>query len=765
MRLVLVAVIAISALAALVAVGARQDWERQEELRRDSATGELGGEASLPLFAGAQAERRMTAVHLANPTEESAAALAEQRALTDQGAASFRTLSAEELAEDLRTEWDSIETIYGRLDALPSVRERADSGDADPDEVTGWYTDLIADMVEFYQALSAMEDGPLAMETRPLVGLFWASEGLAQEDMIIAQARARGWMSAEEQVAFAAAYGNQRVMYERWIAPYLPATERGMYDAIVASDAWATLEGVEAGVINAPSADTDPAVLELPDSAAGWDAAYAEVAQGFGELNLTRTQGLLAHGYERADEVRNSVYLQVGGSAAAIVLLSVLIIWTIRSVIRGTARLRAQALDVAEDRLPAMVSALQRGEPVAADALPPAPATRDELGQVHRAIASLAAQAVAAAQTVATERAGFAQFTSGVAARVLALMIGRTLDLLDELQRLHDDNPALLNDLYELDHLTARTRRLMENLAVLAGGSLVDPHERPVHIANIVTDADGESAGFQRVRHELGAEAWVRPDVAGELTHLLAELIDNAAVYSPKDYPVTVRTVPVASGVVVEIEDRGRALSPEDIEELNSRLSRVPLYGELADQPEQLGLFVVGRLAHRLGANVTLRPSAYGGLSAVVYIPEAVLTGRPDDLDAPEPAPRARPAAPAPAPAPAPAAEQPRPQPKAPASAPAPVETLPSGLTKRTTPEAEPADAPALPQRRRGEHLAPQLRDTASMTALAPSTLAADDRTAEQIAAAYGGLDEAIRQYGDAPSTEHPDVPTRNGDL
>lgn len=83
-----------------------------------------------------------------------------------------------------------------------------------------------------------MDDARLTAETRPLVGLFWASEGLSQQDMLIPRARARGRMTAGERTAFAEAYGTQKVVYERWIAPYLPARDRTAYERIVTSDAW-----------------------------------------------------------------------------------------------------------------------------------------------------------------------------------------------------------------------------------------------------------------------------------------------------------------------------------------------------------------------------------------------------------------------------------------------------------------------------------------------------------------------------------------------
>ncbi|WP_329160702.1 nitrate- and nitrite sensing domain-containing protein [Streptomyces anulatus] len=700
-RLVLVAVITVAALIGAVAVNAWPDWQRQDSLRRDSATGRLGGEASLPLFVGAQTERKLTSAYLAHPTVAAKEALAKQRRLTDEGIASFTTLSGTTLKTDERQRWEYVQDIYTQLEMLPQTRQSVDAGTENTDKATGYYTDLIARMIAFYQALSAMDDGPLALETRPLVGLFWASDALAQQDTLLAASLPSGRMTPERRTAFASAIGTQEVMYERWVAPYLPAKEKARYDAIVTSADWKALLRAEQAVINAPDGG-DGADLQNINALRDWDGTYARVSQKIAELNLARTQGLLAHGYQRADEIRAQVLWLVGGSLLAIIVITALIIGLLRTVIRRSRQVSAQATDVATQYLPAIVDALQRGRTADTSHLPNEPAyVGDEFTRIESAVHSLAHQAADAALTLYQERQGFQRFSAMVAHRATGLT--RTmLSGLDALQRRYDSDRELVGDLYGLEYTATRERRLLENLLLLSGGHLDEESDRPLYIADIVMSAISESAGMGRTQDDVRAQAWIKAGAAPELIHLLAELIENAVKFSPREFPVVVRVSGTSAGIAIEVEDRGQPMKREHLAQLTARLAHTPLYRELTET-DQYGLFVVGQLAQRMGLTVTLRDSPYGGVTAIVLVPWPLHAAAP-----------AQPS-PAPEPAPTPSASgsglqirQRQPSPAvldaAPAASPrAPV--MPAPAIPR------PATAPGeLPERQPGNHLAAELR-------------------------------------------------------
>ncbi len=148
----------------------------------------------------------------------------------------------------------------------------------------------------------------------------------------------------------------------------------------------------------------------------------------------------------------------------------------------------------------------------------------------------------------------------------------------------------------------------------------------PVALIDILRSAVGEVAEYQRVEVYTDEEVSLAPPSVADVIHLLAELIDNATVYSPAPSPVTVRAALVAKGLAVEIEDRGLGMAEEDYDSLNAQLADPPQFDVVALADDlRLGMFVVSQLAHRHGVTVTLRPSPYGGTTAIVLLPHEVV--------------------------------------------------------------------------------------------------------------------------------------------
>jgi K+-sensing histidine kinase KdpD len=144
------------------------------------------------------------------------------------------------------------------------------------------------------------------------------------------------------------------------------------------------------------------------------------------------------------------------------------------------------------------------------------------------------------------------------------------------------------------------------------------------------------------------AEVRVVGHAVSDVVHLLAELIENAAAFSPPGTRVQVAGEPAAHGYLLEIEDQGIGMSDAELEEANEQLAR-PASIDLAGA-QRLGFYVVGRLAARHSVKVRLRRSWFGGVAALVLLPSALLGGPETDL---EPA-RGRPVAqPEPEPVPA----------------------------------------------------------------------------------------------------------------
>ncbi|MFJ9379324.1 nitrate- and nitrite sensing domain-containing protein [Streptomyces sp. NPDC101455] len=729
------------ALLTLASLAAVPSWRQQDTLRAELAASRLGGEASLPLLNGAQAERERTAAYLADPAPANKAALLRQRAAMDQGVAKFRQLSAKRPQDDRRHPWEYAEQIYTQLDQLSALRRTVDSHAASVDTATGYYTQLTSAIVQFNQGLSYLDDPTLTLEARPLVGLAGVAAGLAQEDTLLAASRASGRMTPAHRASFAEAYGTRRG-YDRWILPYLSPSEKRLYNDITSSSDWKTVQRVEQGVINAPGGASGASLDNVSDLAQ-WDSAYGRVTRQLAQLDLARTQGLLADGYARADHVRTRIYFVVVASLLAVAAVAALVTGLRRTVVRRSRQVRDQAARVAHTTLPEIVRALQQGFPADTSVLPTLPPVeRDEFDQLEGALSALAWQAVHAANALHSERRGFHAFVVATSARAGDLIHNRVLGELDALQKQFTDNAPVLDRLYTLEHLVARIRRQIENAMVLSGGELDHRHDEPVHIGNIIVDAVGESAGRNRVRSEFHAEVWIAPHYAAELTHLLAELIDNAARFTPDDLEITVRSTSVDSFVLLDIEDRGVPLAPGLLESLNRRLGQAPPYSEL--QGSALGLFAVGHLAQYLGVGVRLGESVYGGLVAQVSVPRelwaAPVTDQPladpllDRSDRSVGAPPA--AAPRPSISPSPSNAQPSPLPRRRAHAWAAAE----GPVLNTA-------GNGLPRRVAGTHLAQQLRT--SHDSHAADTHPTGDRALDQIAADFSVLDEL------AQTTEH----------
>ncbi|MFI1013032.1 sensor histidine kinase [Streptomyces sp. NPDC020965] len=750
-RLVLIAGIAITSLVALVAVNAAQDWTVQMSLRRDSATGELGGEASLPLFVGAQAERKATAVFLERPSKGNRRALEKARSATDEGITSFRHMSGTRLEQDLRHKWSYVETVYADLDRLAAVRERA-NGRGSREEVTGYYTGLLTNLVEFYQALSAMDDAELNTETRALVGLFWAVEGLAQEDMLLSAALAAGRMGPEDRAAFALAYGQQHVMYERWIAPYLPPKDKALYDAIVASEAWKTKERVEFAVINAPGGDDG--VNELPPEAAEWMAAHGEVAGKIAALNGSRTAGLLAHGYQRADEIRSDVLVQVGGSSAAVLAVTALLVGVVRSIARRLRQVQAAAEGTGE-QLPEVVRRLRAGQRVDPQAeFPDQQRRADEFTGLERALTASQRMVVEIAASQAADRRGFGGFVTVTTSRALN-GVELVLSELDTLETRYGQDAQVLEDLIRLDQHAVRTRRHLDNLVTVTGEARHEPYTEPKTLADAVHDARAETAEPSRVENRIRGEQWLSAPAVTGVIHVLAALLDNALGHSRG--PVTVTAQAAVHGVAVEIEDMGAGMTQAAFEQANRKLAEVPTFESMAAHDGGLGLFVVARLAARHGMRVRLRPSDYGGVKAVFLIPFTLMC--------PAPAVAAVSTAPAPT-----TPQQGLPQrnlpheepgtrrlrPAADRRSPAPALASPTApAVGAAVPAATDPAAPALPRRRSGEHLAPQLARSPE-PGHRPTRPAQGEVSPEEAGASWG----AWQRGGRDGEAAHPDPKT-----
>jgi signal transduction histidine kinase len=354
-------------------------------------------------------------------------------------------------------------------------------------------------------------------------------------------------------------------------------------------------------------------------------------------------------------------FVVVIGIGLAIIVAGVALMgFFARRLARDITDLEATARYLADEEMPRLVERLRQGEQevVPAEVTLQLRTKTAEVASAEAAIASLQHTAAAAAAGEAGLRNGIGQVFVSLARRNQSLL-QRQLRLIDALEQKASD-PAALADLFPLDHLTTRMRRHAEGLIILAGAAPGRSWSEPVPVIDVIRGAVAEIEDYKRVTVLTRAEDAVTGLAAADMIHLLAELIENATLSSPSGTRVEVRAERVANGFAIEIDDRGLGIEADQLHTINKRLARPPDF-DLANA-DQLGLFVVGKLAARHGVRVALRPSAYGGTTAVVLLPNSIVAraadaetdtnpdlrppiGRPSGLDLGDPgalAPRAR---------------------------------------------------------------------------------------------------------------------------
>ena len=236
-------------------------------------------------------------------------------------------------------------------------------------------------------------------------------------------------------------------------------------------------------------------------------------------------------------------------------------------------------------------------------------------------MASLEQTAIGAAAGEAGLRNGLRQVFVSLARRNQSLL-QRQLRLIDTLEHKASDSAALA-DLFALDHLTTRMRRHAESLAILSGAAPGRSWTEPVPIIDVIRAAMAEVEDYRRVTVLTTSEDAVAAPAVADMIHLLAELTENATMFSPSGTRVEIRAERVANGFAVEIDDRGLGIEPGQLAELNQQLAQPPDF-DLANA-DRLGLFVGAKLAARHGVRVSLRRSPYGGTTAIVLMPTSII--------------------------------------------------------------------------------------------------------------------------------------------
>ncbi|MFD4370397.1 nitrate- and nitrite sensing domain-containing protein [Streptomyces sp. NPDC058527] len=615
--LLMVPVVSLLALWGFATVTTAQDMARLRQLQRVDADIRQPVSATL---AALQDERRAAVRQLAAPGAARAAELKDRIRRTDEAVARLKLGGGHTVADsgDLPADVaDRVRAFVGEVQGLARLRVAAADGSGDWDRVYDAYTTAVSAGFAVGGALSGIQDTGQGSHARVLLELARAGEMLSRQDALLGSAHLTGRLTAAHQRAFTGAAETRRTLLASATGD-LPPAGRAAWSRLADGTDHARLTDAEDRVARAD--DGRPAAQAAPS--ADWDPTLAAVRTALAAVeNDARTAAA-----DDTDPLAGGI-LSPAGAAVVLGLVAVAASLVIsvrigRGLVVELVSLRNTALGIARRKLPAAMGRLRAGEEIDVRAeAPPGPAPQDEIGQVGEALTTVHRAALSAA----VERAELASGISGVfvnLARRSQVLVHRQLNLLDSMERRADD-PGELGDLFRLDHLTTRMRRHAESLIILSGAAPGRAWRMPVPLTNVVRAAVSEIEDYARVEVRGLPETAVAGGAVADLTHLLAELIENAAQFSPPHTKVRVSGEPVGNGYALEIEDRGLGMGKDTLAEANARIAQSEAL-DLFDS-DRLGLFVVSRLSSRHAVKVHLRPSPYGGTTAVVLLPTPLL--------------------------------------------------------------------------------------------------------------------------------------------
>jgi signal transduction histidine kinase len=527
-----------------------------------------------------------------------------------------------------------LNTLFTELGRLGKTRAAIDSGAMSPTDAFVVY-DSIVDHLFLYFDTSVQDRG--ASLTAISVGASdsgYAFEMTTRELALVGGALLNhGQMSEAARTLFASTVANRRQLMNEALALMTPDLSAG-YVSMENSPPYQQFQTMENRILASPG-------RAVPVTGGQLQSVSQALVGAMEKAQLDNGNQLTALSASRSDRLVTEAVLAGGLGLVAVVASVFLLVWFGRKVTRDLTGLNDSVRGMADERLPRVVERLRRGDDVDVDAESPPPATStiQEVSRIAESFGTVQAAAVEAAVDQARLRKGVNQIFLNISMRNQSLL-HRQLGMLDSMER-RTSEPGALADLFRLDHLTTRMRRHAEGLIILSGAVPGRGWRDPVPAVDILRAAVAEVEDYVRVDVTSESDDLIAGNAVSDVIHLIAELIENAAAFSPPNTRIEVRAERVGTGLVAEVEDRGLGMSPDELDDINARLASPPAF-DLAHS-EQLGLFVVSRLAARHAIKVSLRRSMYGGTMAVVLMPFGVVVRQEEASRAAPPWARSRP--------------------------------------------------------------------------------------------------------------------------
>ncbi|WP_326636744.1 nitrate- and nitrite sensing domain-containing protein [Streptosporangium sp. NBC_01755] len=571
-------------------------------------------------------ERDLTAWYVAGANRTRLTKVREQRGVVDRS--SKQTLAAVEALDEsqaarVRTE---VTQIRGWLDGLPGLRRLMTDGSVLPRAALGMYSRMIADFITLHDDLGRSGgDERLIGDALALGALSRAKEQVARQRGTLLVSFLDRKFDFDDPADLLGAYRSQQSEENAFRATASAADVKKFRDVVNGPkiDQADSMRALVMSFIreNKPLERIGTGWLRSADT---WYTASSAIVDNM----RTVERGLSAAVVARSQEMEAAEQRSAAISGASILVLLVLILlitaWVAGTLVRPLRKLRSEALEVADSRLPETVRALRESGDHAPNIEVPSigVASRDEIGEVARAFDEVHREAIRLAGDEARLRSNINAMFVNLSRRTQSL-VERQIDLIDDLEQGEQDE-GRLGSLFKLDHLATRMRRNSENLLVLAGQEQSRRWSEPVPLSDVVRASLSEVENYERVNLRVESGISIIGHAVNDIVHLVAELVENAIFFSPQDTKITVTSNGNEMGaVILAVTDAGIGMSDEELAEANRRLAEPPAVDLSVSR--RMGLFVVGRLATRHGIRVQLRRPETGGLSAVVLLPAQVV--------------------------------------------------------------------------------------------------------------------------------------------
>jgi len=606
----------------LVLLAGLVSWQSVQQTRAaQTVTNLLGAVADAGTVGSAlQTERGSSAsLAAAAAAPEARTALDAARAVTTTALATLEASLAETdtatLDPAVRA---SVADLSRALAGLAEVRALVDTGTAPAADVVTAYGPILDATSGFPAAVAT------GLQDRGLAAILTASSSICglveqyQVEQVLGAATLDGPRTTASLLQLAALFPATQVAHDQATQA---VTRLGL--GLVVPLLGASDDGVSSYEIHRSMVATgDPAATSAFGSAEWVAASTAEIGA------LAPVVAALAAAADTAAAVSAAAALSTSlvtlGLALAAVLLSVLTALVVARQIVQPLRRLTEAVGAVRTELPRLVEAVAvpgQGPDLALVQIPVT--SNDEIGRLAAAFNDVNATTIQVAQEQAALRGSIAEMFINVARRDQVLL-NRQLTFIDALERSEDD-PKALADLFRLDHLATRMRRNAESLLVLAG---IDTGRRlrdTLALSDVIRTASSEIEHYERVMLDLPVDPMMLGHTALPAAHLLAELLENATRFSEPGTPVHVSTGIDATHVLVTVLDQGLGMTPEELAQAQAKIQSSSAGEVLGAQ--RLGMFVVGRIALRLNAQVELAIGPYGtGTQATVRLPLVLFT-------------------------------------------------------------------------------------------------------------------------------------------